>query len=123
MDKKDRYALYAGSVFPGWWGILDKYIPQLLAIAPDAEISIKEKYGVLRIDTVSETTNWTEFTEIEDAAELASSTVCEFCGAPGKLRTERRWMQTLCDRCNSTTEKDRRYKIIEETEQQWLGED
>lgn len=120
MDKKARHTLYSGSVLPGWWNILDKYVPQILAIAPDAELYIKEKFGLLRLDARSETINWTEFTEIENAAEIASSTVCECCGAPGKRRTERSWIQTLCDRCNSITDNDKKRTIIEETEKQWL---
>ena len=122
MNKQERHELYVGSVYPGWWSILDKYIPQILAIAPDAELYIKEKFGVLRLEARSETINWTEFTEIENAAELESTTVCEFCGAPGKLRTENRWLQTLCDRCN-IADKDQKHNILEETEKQWLAKD
>lgn len=120
MNKKERYNLYAGRVHPGWWGILDKYVPQILAIDPKAELYIKEKFGVLRLEARSETINWTEFDEISNAAEVESSTVCEFCGAPGTRRTERRWLQTTCDRCNSLSDNASKYKIIEETEKQWL---
>lgn len=122
MNKNERYNLYRNSVYPGWWGILDKYIPQILAMAPDAELYIKEKYGLLRIDVSSETVNWSTFLEMKYEAEEASATVCEVCGAPGKLRTERDWLQTLCDRCNNADEETKR-NIIEEAEKQWLAKE
>lgn len=120
MNKQERHELYAYSVCPGWWGILDKYIPKILELAPDAELYIKEKYGLLRLDARSETVNWTAFREIEREAEIASSTVCECCGAPGKLRTNNGWRETLCERCNRA-DSDTKNKIIEETEKQWLA--
>ena len=119
MDKKARHTLYAGNVYPGWWDILDKYVLQILAIAPDAELYIKEKYGLLRLRARSKTVNWAALREIECEAEIASSTVCEVCGAPGRLRENNGWRETLCDRCNSVDE-DAKRKIIKETEKHWL---
>ena len=118
MNKKERYDLYEYSIGPGWWSILDKYIPQILALAPDAELYIKEKFGALRLNVESKTINWRAFQEIKHAAELESETVCEVCGAPGKLRENNGWYETLCDRCNSV-DRDTKNKLIEETEKQW----
>ena len=118
MNKQERYELYTYCVGPGWCSILDKYIPQLLKLDPDAELYIKEKFGLLRLDARSETINWTAFTEMKHAAELESETTCECCGAPGRLRINDGWQETLCDRCNSA-DKDAKEKIIGETEKQW----
>ena len=38
------------------------------------------------------------FRALVDAAEAESFTICETCGAPGKLRGGR-WMRTLCEPC------------------------
>lgn len=119
MDKEARYDLYKGAVLPGWWPILDKYLPQLMALDPDCDISIKEKFGVLRIGVFSSKIEIEKQIEIEHAAELTSSTVCEYCGAPGRLRANRSWRQTLCDRCNHLN----RHTIggvIQDAEQRWL---
>lgn len=120
MDKQEKEKLY-GEVFPGWWDILDKYVPQILAIAPDAELYIKEKFGLLRLNARSKTVDCKEFTEIKNAAELASSTVCEWCGQPGKHRTDRMWYQTLCDRCaDARGDNGLKDIITEATEKRWL---
>lgn len=118
MNKSERHYLYKYNVDPGWWSILDKYIPQILAIAPDAELLIKEKFGLLRLNIESKTVNWTAFQEIKHAAELESATICEVCGAPGRLRINNGWRETLCDRCNSADEITKN-KLIEEAEKQW----
>lgn len=118
MNKQERYELYEYNVYPGWWCILDKYIPQILKMAPDAELYVKEKFGLLRLDARSKTINWPAFIEIKHAVEMESSTVCECCGAPGSIRTNNGWQETLCDRCNSA-DKDTKNQIIEETKKQW----
>ena len=89
------------SVYVGWWPILDEYIPRMLELDPDCEFIVKEKYGTLRLRPYKITNGhpWKEFYAIGDEAELASEKVCEFCGAAGKLRQDRFWWKTLCDRC------------------------
>lgn len=83
----------------GWWPILDKYVPLILAIDPEAQIEVKEKFGMLRIWVGSETLeDCSVFDPFIEEAEEASKTVCEICGAPGRLR-KGRWIQTLCDDC------------------------
>jgi hypothetical protein len=111
MDKETRYHLYKGFVYPGWWPILDTYIPRILTIDPTAEIEAKEKYGTLRLWIGSELEyDWTEI--IEEAEEI-SKEVCEICSEPGKLRTDCRWLQTLCNRCAVLDPADR-YRVSEE---------
>ena len=101
MDKKLRYAY--SCVGQGWWPILEKYIPGILAIDPDCEFEPKEKFGGLRlqafctIDRGVHDAVW----QLEQEAEDVSKTVCEYCGQPGKPRTDRNWIKTLCNRCNS----------------------
>lgn len=120
MNKKDRHSLYRYSVGPGWWGILDKYVPPLVNKDPNCNLYIKEKYGVLRMYITSKLLNMDERERIEEAAECESEIVCEVCGAPGTLRSERAWMETLCDRCD-VADRKLRDCIEAEAEQQWLN--
>lgn len=100
------------NVFPGWWGLLDKYLPQIWAIDPDCDVIVKEKYGLLRIRPyeVKKGLSWKAFRPIYIEAEEASATVCEICGEPGCVRTDQAWWQTLCDRC-AAMEPDERYRV------------
>lgn len=123
MNKKLKEA--CENVYPGWWPILEKYIPQILAIDPEAQIEVKEKFGTLRIWAGSEKVEWSEFTNIILEAEKASETVCEICGEPGKLRPKQRWIQTLCDRCAAMKPDERARaghlaaaKLLEEMEEE-----
>ena len=99
MEKqlKDAYE----SVRAGWWPLLDKYLPQLFAIDPDCDLIVKEKYGLLRIRPykTSEGVSRSALRAIYLEAENVSASVCEICGAPGKLRTDQEWWETLCDEC------------------------
>lgn len=84
-------------VGPGWADILARLVPDLLALGWDGSVlQIKEKYGTLRfyIGSASDAV----FRRI-DEAEKESSTVCERCGGPGRLRG-RGWVVTLCDKCD-----------------------
>lgn len=57
---------------------------------------IKEKYGGLRFYLMSGTEEMHKATE---EAEERSLTICEDCGADGKLRPGG-WYRTLCDKCH-----------------------
>lgn len=105
---KEAYA----NVYPGWWQLLDKYLPQIWAIDPDCNVIVKEKLGTLRIRPygVREELSWRDFASITEEAEKASQSVCEICGEPGHLRTDQPWWQTLCDRC-AAIEPNERYRI------------
>ena len=120
MTKKDRYELYRFSVGPGWWGILDKYVPQFVASNPACNLYIKEKYGVLRIYVTGKVKFLNAFEQMAEEAELESETICERCGAPGRLRTNLPWIQTLCDRCLEA-DFEQRWRIETETQKRWLS--
>ena len=80
-------------VGPGWAGLIDEIYAALPA---DAHISqLKEKFGGLRfyVDGVPEVVY-----KIVDDCEARSYTICEVCGATGKLRNTG-WLATLCDGC------------------------
>ena len=63
-------------------------IPQVVAA------QIKEKFGTLRFyyDGGND-----EISGMVDIIESLSSYVCEVCGVPGSLRSDRSWIRTLCD--------------------------
>lgn len=98
---------------------MDRYIPQILALDPEAELSVKEKYGTLRVDISGKKIGFDRSCDFDIEMEKESFTVCECCGAPGEIRPDLSWILTLCDRCYrcSSTE---RHKIEEETEHRWL---
>lgn len=86
----------------GWTPIIDRLHRELIALEPEYELhQIKEKFGTLRF--------YGEYREdvrevckaLVRSAEIESSRTCERCGAPGSLRTERRWHLTLCARCHT----------------------
>lgn len=100
------------NVYPGWWELLDRYLPQIWAIDPDCDVIVKEKLGTLRIHPYStkEEISWKDLYSITQEAETVSATVCEICGEPGHLRTDQSWWQTLCDRCVAM-EPNERYRV------------
>lgn len=84
---------------PGWWPIIEKYLPQIVELAPDCDIIVKEKFGLLRIRCLGQVADRKTINKLQDEAYVASSTVCEECGAPGKHRPDLDWQQTLCEPC------------------------
>ncbi len=87
------------SVGKGWWPIIEEYLPQIVELAPECNINVKEKFGLLRIQCYGETTDRAKIRELQEAAYIVSSAVCEKCGAPGKHRTDVYWLKTLCEPC------------------------
>lgn len=87
------------NVGKGWWPIVEEYLPQIVRLAPECEIIVKEKFGTLRIGVYGQMSDRDEVMRFKREAELASATVCEECGNPGKLHMELAWFLTLCDRC------------------------
>jgi hypothetical protein len=83
------------SVSAGWYGLIKELIEDIIAMGWDKQIcQVKEKFGGLRfyINSASK--------EVHDRiseAEKLSYRVCEKCGNPGEHRSDRRWMETLCD--------------------------
>ena len=67
---------------------------------------IKEKFGTLRFyyhfASPKEKPFRRQIKDIVDKWEERSEETCENCGKPGTLRTDRYWIQTLCDDCNQS---------------------
>lgn len=101
---------------------MDRHLPRILKEDPDAELYIKEKYGLLRVDLYSKKIPIDRHMALENAAEMEASVVCECCGRPGKHRPKLDWMLTLCDRCYKKGRKFRD-KITDETEKRWLADE
>lgn len=75
----------------GWGGLLDRLYDQLKE--DDLVIDVKEKWGGLRVYL------WggdEKLNELVDQLEKESLSICEWCGAPGILRSGG-WIRTLCE--------------------------
>ncbi len=96
----------------GWRALVETCHERLLAGFPQYELlDIKQSHGELSYQAfprrwVRGHTQWS----LEEAAELnrvtatfgvLSQTVCEWCGAPAKLREWRTVELTLCDGCDA----------------------
>lgn len=76
----------------GWAGLIEKIWDKL---PHDAMVTqVKEKYGTLRFyaDYIDEETQDFIF-----EVEHESAHICEWCGKPGKTRTDVGWYLTLCE--------------------------
>ena len=102
----------------GWYDLIDELCGKiserykLEGKEPDIFIDeIKEKYGTLRVeyshdnfsddngDPNKKAALENDIESLVDEYEEKSKTVCEMCGAPGKLREDLPWIQTLCVSC------------------------
>lgn len=82
------------SVGEGWSALINRAFDELAKYAPHVVVlQVKEKYGGLRIYS---SPYHEEFDKFITELEKESFTVCERCGAPGKLRSGS-WYLTLCD--------------------------
>lgn len=88
------YTLQDGldSVGSGWGDLVRKAFNLLPKGARIAQI--KEKFGGLRIYVDQAPT---EYYDLIDGLEEASTRMCEFCGSFGMSRDINGWYQTLCD--------------------------
>ena len=128
MDKNYIEEEFSGTVPPGWWPILLKYLPRIQEIEPQVRFEIKEKWGQLDIflTTDAEDGFWNRdtargMTQLVDAAEQESKRTCECCGSPGKQYTIRGWVHTLCERCAKLSD-DVRWAMEKETERRFMEE-
>lgn len=99
---RDIYSLTKetyNNVGPGWWPIIDNYLPRIVALAPECMINVKEKFGALRIQVYGRIENIEEVQALLLAAQQESRTICESCGRPGKTRNKGAYIQTLCFHC------------------------
>ena len=104
-------------VGPGWWTIIDDYLEQAKRIDPNCELEVKEKYGSLRADILTENDDTrAALYQIEREMEKATAGVCEICGAPGKIVNRRSWQTTVCTRCAALDDAALR-PIYKETEE------
>ncbi|MCK9597110.1 hypothetical protein M0R19_08055 [Candidatus Pacearchaeota archaeon] len=90
----------------GWISIIEEAIEKLEKADPEIVIEqVKEKFGELRIyiESVNEETREI-IRSIINEAEIKANKTCECCGKPGKLR-QSGWWKTLCDDCDSKTQK------------------
>lgn len=87
---------------PGWSPILEEMHRALAEIDPDyALLQVKEKFGVLRIHAAFSPETTERCHAVIRSAEARTSSVCECCGASGRLRDQRRRKLTLCDECDA----------------------
>lgn len=88
---------YLDQVGRGWHGLLTELDGLLRQADPDYRVAqVKEKFGMLRVYLHTYTSGTDE---IIARFERASASICEDCGSPGRLRTSRVWVRTLCDQC------------------------
>jgi len=96
-------------VGPGWWPIIDCFMKKAHRIDPSCTVEVKEKFGTLRTDILTENDDTREaLYQIAQQMEQAAQGVCESCGAPGKIRKKLGWYLTLCDRCAGLNASERR---------------
>lgn len=80
----------------GWHSLLRMTFIALLDLGWNGKVlQVKEKFGELRIYIDSGTD---DMYDILDEIERLSLEICEVCGEPGELRTDRSWFKTLCDK-------------------------
>ena len=114
----DLYSAFGCECSSGWYELLRSLCAEITEVyrKHDQPIDIivdqvKEKWGTLRFyyhfDRIGNRSIRLEPYEIEIQSEIAaivrkweekSAEVCEYCGAPGSLRKDRR-VSTLCDNC------------------------
>ena len=110
-------------VGPGWRPLLHELHAQLAGFRYEA-LQVKEKWGILRVYISVDgeehaafditipgagtltgrgkgSDTWDRAMVLVLAAEGKSRVICEDCGEPGVLRTDRSWLRTLCDACNT----------------------
>lgn len=86
----------------GWSAIIDRLHRELLVLDREYELlQVKEKLGTLRFYAEFRPEVRQVCQALIDSAETESALTCERCGAPGRLRTQRRWQLTLCNRCHT----------------------
>lgn len=97
LDGREPFALFGVECGEGWYELLQKLIDDITKCDTNKVtriFQIKEKLGGLRFYVNSATD---EIYNLIEKVEEDSYTICEICGAPGKLRTDG-YHQTLCDK-------------------------
>jgi hypothetical protein len=89
------------AVDDGWEPIIRRLSKRLEPFVVGTRVrcaQVKEKYGELCFYLDRPTPSDVILRAVEEAEKAAART-CEQCGAPGRRRPRRAWIQTLCDRC------------------------
>ena len=108
----DLYGAFGCECSDGWFDLLDGLCGEVAAVYDKAGVpvdiivdQIKEKFGTLRFyyhfASPKEKPFRRQIKDIVDKWEERSEETCENCGKPGTLRTDRYWIQTLCDECSN----------------------
>lgn len=99
---RDELGLSCPMTFgPGWAALVRQAVIAMCGLDQHVEIEgIESKYGALRISLAGPLRP--ELEDLAGQAEEQSLRICESCGAPGRLREDRPWVATLCDRCAAT---------------------
>jgi hypothetical protein len=88
---------------PGWTRIIDDLHQRLVDCDPGYRLlQVKEKFGGLRFYAEFDPAVMERCRALVRGAEAQAARTCERCGQPGRRRTDRRWILTLCDQCNAT---------------------
>lgn len=99
VDPRISLISYGLDCGDGWYNLIWDLCLKL-ENKPITVTQVKQKYGFLRFYVDYKAITDEEFTyvlnTIADTEELSSST-CEICGNEGKLRTDKIYIQTLCD--------------------------
>lgn len=104
-DLKTPWELFGVECGKGWFSLIEPILQYIQSYNKDKSeenkivvYQIKEKYGTLRFEIGNYPK---ELDNMVEAAEKASATTCEKCGALGSLRDCNGWYHTLCDKCLS----------------------
>jgi len=91
----------------GWAGLIRECYQ--ICVETGTDISqIKEKFGGLRFYVGGSTKEALD--RIEDICE-SSYGICENCGRPGELDTNRSWYKTLCEACDGVSRIDMGHEL------------
>ncbi|MFE9059893.1 hypothetical protein [Streptomyces mutabilis] len=90
---------------PDWQELLVRLHQELYTLAPAHALSgLKEKLGGLRVQVEAEGADHSALRAVVTAAEAEAMGTCEFCGAPGSVRTRNDepggWRKTVCATCH-----------------------
>lgn len=111
---RDRHADLAASSMGLGFGIGDGWEPivrrlseriEPLVVGTDIRcVRVKEKFGELcfLLTESADSNESRKMARAINSAEKDAARTCEACGATGRIRSRRRWIQVLCDHCASS---------------------
>jgi hypothetical protein len=94
------------AVGPGWRQLLEHTHEQIRAVLPGYRLlDLKEKFGGLRVYVDRPTSSGDVLRTLIASAETVAERTCEFCGAPGRIRTrddqQGGWRKAVCGTCHT----------------------